>query len=1045
MNTRQLLGPSLALLILVACQAQTPLAPQPSDPRSNSASTPLTTGQSLPTVRATADPLPPPRSVAAVPPPIGAFSLLPTNPVSNTANSMILLTDGSVLVNNGDDWHRWSRLVPDSNGSYANGTWTSVASSFRGRLYYPEYVLPDGRVWVAGGEFVQASDNDLNQTEIYDPVANTWSAGPPGLLSEIADIASSMLNDGRIILGHRFSGMTQIYAPASNTFTTNATMLDGDIASEGNWQLLADGSVFAPTHVAQRYLPATDQWVHTAPAPIVVSSDLEQGPILMLQDGRVLVMSDRDTTAYFTPPTSAADPGSWTVGPSLPGGLFADDVPASILPDGKVLVEGTVGMFGDLSLFELDPNTSTYTSIASPFVSEKGFATRMLVLPTGQVMFSGGGAFWLYSPSGAPQDSWRPVISAVNPNADGSFTITGQQLNGRTLGAVYGDDGMMNSNFPIVYLKDAANHVYYLRSFGFSTMGIRTGSATVSAKFRVPASVPAGSYSLFVSAVGIASTNSVPFTVSGGGTTVTTTLGPVADAHVRGGTHAAENNGTLTTLEVKQSITTPGNIRRTFLKFDLGSITGTVTAAKLRLFGSHPTDSAALSAFAVSNNTWTETGITFNNQPALGGKQGQSVTVTTTAAYREWDVTSFVAAQKAGGINTASLALTMDAVNDNGPASFSSRENTANKPQLVVTATTGGGSNAAPTVAAAAFASPNPVNAMSTALSVLGADDGGEGNLTYTWSASGPAMVTFAGNNSNAAKNTSATFTRAGAYSFQVVIKDAGNLTATSSLTVTVNAVPTTVSVTPGTATVPINTTQGFTASASDQFGQLIGPTLVNFTWTVTGGGTISGAGVFTAGASAGGPFTLRATTTVGSVSGTSTINVTAGSSTTTFAATADAHVRDGGSATSNFGTAVLLQVKNSSFVGNSRRAFIRFSILGLTGTVASAKLRVFGNNTDGTNRDSCYAVTNSSWIENGITWSTQPALGTKQGASVAIGTVAKYYEFDVTAFIRAQKQANFTTANFAIAQDLANNVVFDNFNSHEATTNRPQLVVTTQ
>ncbi len=53
---------------------------------------------------------------------------------------------------------------------------------------------------------------------------------------------------------------------------------------------------------------------------------------------------------------------------------------------------------------------------------------------------------------------------------------------------------------------------------------------------------------------------------------------------------------------------------------------------------------------------------------------------------------------------------------------------------------------------------------------MLGADDGGEANLTYTWATTGtpPAAVTFSANGTNAAKNTTATFTKAGTYTFQV-------------------------------------------------------------------------------------------------------------------------------------------------------------------------------------------------------------------------------------------------------------------------------------
>src|SRR5207245_1494373 len=45
--------------------------------------------------------------------------------------------------------------------------------------------------------------------------------------------------------------------------------------------------------------------------------------------------------------------------------------------------------------------------------------------------------------------------------------------------------------------------------------------------------------------------------------------------------------------------------------------------------------------------------------------------------------------------------------------------------------------NAAPTVATPASATPNPVTATTTNLSVLGTDDGGEATLVYTWATTG--------------------------------------------------------------------------------------------------------------------------------------------------------------------------------------------------------------------------------------------------------------------------------------------------------------------
>ena len=69
-------------------------------------------------------------------------------------------------------------------------------------------------------------------------------------------------------------------------------------------------------------------------------------------------------------------------------------------------------------------------------------------------------------------------------------------------------------------------------------------------------------------------------------------------------------------------------------------------------------------------------------------------------------------------------------------------------------------------MAVAATATPNPVTGTTCNLSVLGADDAGEANLTYTWAATGtpPAAVNFSANGSNAAKNTTAIFSKAGNY-----------------------------------------------------------------------------------------------------------------------------------------------------------------------------------------------------------------------------------------------------------------------------------------
>jgi regulation of enolase protein 1 (concanavalin A-like superfamily) len=171
-----------------------------------------------------------------------------------------------------------------------------------------------------------------------------------------------------------------------------------------------------------------------------------------------------------------------------------------------------------------------------------------------------------------------------------------------------------------------------------------------------------------------------------------------------------------------------------------------------------------------------------------------------------------------------------------------------------------------PTVATPAAASPSPVAGTIASLSVLGADNSGEDSLTYTWSATGPAPVTFSANGTNAAKNTTATFSAAGTYTLTATIADGGNLLATSSTSVAVDLTLTGIG--------PLNTTllAGTTQQmfATDQFGHPM--SISGISWTASAGVITSG-GRFTAPA-AGGPVTITGTT--GAFVKTTTVTVVA-------------------------------------------------------------------------------------------------------------------------------------------------------------------------
>src|SRR5438270_95971 len=54
-------------------------------------------------------------------------NLFPSPQVIN-GNQMMLLSDGSVLAEMGNESSGWYKLTPDSNGNYQHGTWSTTPS-----------------------------------------------------------------------------------------------------------------------------------------------------------------------------------------------------------------------------------------------------------------------------------------------------------------------------------------------------------------------------------------------------------------------------------------------------------------------------------------------------------------------------------------------------------------------------------------------------------------------------------------------------------------------------------------------------------------------------------------------------------------------------------------------------------------------------------------------------------------------------------------------------------------------------------------------------
>ena len=456
--------------------------------------------------------------------------------------SAFLMTDGTVMVQSSGT-ATWVKLTPDQNGSYVNGTWSTVASMPTGYapLYFGSAVLPDGRLVVIGGEYNNFVGNDTNLGAIYDPKSNTWTpiAAPAGW-ANIGDAPSVVLPNGQFLLGNALSAQLALLNPVTLTWTAASNTGKSDSNNEEGFTLLPDGTFLdvnvdsAPSTL--RYLPSIGQWISAGSTPQLLTNQLEMGPAVLRPNGTVFQAGASGATAVYTPPSTLMGTGTWTAGPSFPtisgeGQLDIADGPACLLPDGNVLMAASPGVYNnDLHFFEFDGTSLTEVPTIPGAANDTSFIGRLITLPTGQALWAAGNAE-IYTPSGVPNPAWAPTITSfpanIGPNA--TYSISGTQFNGLSQAVGYGDDYQAATNYPLVRITNqVTGHVFYARTHDHSTMAVATGSAIVSTNFDVPAVIELGPSSLVVVANGIAS---APVSVTVGnlkatGTVLVSSLNP---------------------------------------------------------------------------------------------------------------------------------------------------------------------------------------------------------------------------------------------------------------------------------------------------------------------------------------------------------------------------------------------------------------------------------------------------------------------------------------------------------------------------------------
>ena len=444
-----------------------------------------------------------------------------TRDAAVTPGAALLLTDGRVFAQDAGTTDWWL-LTPDAFGSYVKGTWTFAAPMPYAPLYFASAVLPDGRVLVEGGEYVDFNLTFTNQGAIYDPLTNTWTAvDPPADWRNIGDAPSVVLADGTFMMGDIFFeriAKLDLNSMIWFSYDSSLTGKVSDIDEEG-WTLLGDGRVLTvdtfnfsdPTH-SEIYNPTSNNWSSAGSTITPLINLNEIGPQVLRPDGTVFAAGATGHTSIYNSRT-----GRWTPGPDFPLApdgqqLAVTDGGAALLPNGNVLiVAAPTGAFNTgAHFFEFNGRTLTEVTNRSDAGTAATFVYSMLVLPTGEILVNNlndNSGAQIYKSNGGERGDWMPEITAVPRTLRKGLTyqLSGIALNGISQGASYGDDFQTASNYPLVRITNrATGHVFFARTHNHTSMGVdrRKFSAT---QFDIPNGIETGSSNLAVVTNGIAS------------------------------------------------------------------------------------------------------------------------------------------------------------------------------------------------------------------------------------------------------------------------------------------------------------------------------------------------------------------------------------------------------------------------------------------------------------------------------------------------------------------------------------------------------------
>ena len=159
----------------------------------------------------------------------GEWSSTGSMSTPRTLSTATLLQDGRVLVAGGIK--PAEPLASAEIYNPATGVWSSTVAMATGRYEHSATLLADGRVLVTGGS---GSTGALRSAEIFNPATGKWSTIGP-MASSRRHHTATLLEDGKVLvtggyrdaMGAETMATSEVYDPATRTWSSTATMADG--------------------------------------------------------------------------------------------------------------------------------------------------------------------------------------------------------------------------------------------------------------------------------------------------------------------------------------------------------------------------------------------------------------------------------------------------------------------------------------------------------------------------------------------------------------------------------------------------------------------------------------------------------------------------------------------------------------------------------------------------------------------------------------------------------------------------------------------------